>query len=478
MRRGGLKQRLAFAVVATGLVLVALEVTARALFQEELAAAAAPPPQPQDGAPTMRGNPYLLWEQAPGVRFEHGVPTTINSMGLRGQEPVIPKPDGVRRLLATGDSSVYGFGVGDTETFIQVAAADLGVEGWNAAIPGYSTFQTLNMLEMRAWALEPDVLVIANMWSDNNFDSFVDRDLLNAYSSFEGSRAATVQELLSPLAFYRLLHYRLRVAASDQAEARKVGWQLGSGGQVGARRVEVNDYAANLDRLAQMALSEGREVVFILLANREDLFDSREAGAAWSIYREVMQDAAARHGAPIVDVPTAFRESGLSGDELFIDEMHPTTKGHAIIGAELAVVLKPWADGGTVLKPGTHSAIPSYVDEFVMATAEKESDGQVVIELRVVMPHYEGKMLQVDAIDLSTGSDKRIGGAPNRGPGKFRFPLDAPTEKLGLVLYEDITGDGPSGDDKRYVFDQQPIYAMSDLNGIIVDVDRNLIFKE
>ena len=88
------------------LLLGIAEISVRAQFAEELEEARGGPPPAQDGAPTMRGNPYLLWEQAPGVRTEHGVQATINSLGLRGPEPVIPKPKGTRRLLATGDSSV------------------------------------------------------------------------------------------------------------------------------------------------------------------------------------------------------------------------------------------------------------------------------------------------------------------------------------------------------------------------------------
>jgi len=359
-----LQKRLLFTAVVVGGIFAALEVGARVAFSADLEAAEAPPPQPQDGAPTMKGNPYLLWEQAPGVRYEHGIKANINSMGLRGEEPVIPKPDGVRRILVTGDSSVYGFRVEDDETYVNVAADQLGVEGWNAAIPGYSSYQSLNLLEMRAWALEPDVLIISNIWSDNNFDSFVDKELLSAYSSFEGTRGATLNNLLSPLAFYRVLRYRLTIAKGQQAEARKVGWQLGSGAQVGVRRVEINDYARNLDRLAEMALSDGAEVVFVMLANREDLSD-RFASTAWTPYRDVMEDIAERHGAPVIEVRPMFRESGLAGDDLFIDEMHPTAVGHKMIGDALAETLKPWAEGGTVMSEGTGAPIEHYVDPFV-----------------------------------------------------------------------------------------------------------------
>ena len=43
-------------------------------------------PEAQDWAPTMRGNPFLLWEYAPGQRTESDTDVNINRLGLRGPE--------------------------------------------------------------------------------------------------------------------------------------------------------------------------------------------------------------------------------------------------------------------------------------------------------------------------------------------------------------------------------------------------------
>ena len=48
-----------------------------------------------EGAPTLKGNPYLLFEFAPGVRNEQGVTVTINSMGMRGED--VEDPKAIRR---------------------------------------------------------------------------------------------------------------------------------------------------------------------------------------------------------------------------------------------------------------------------------------------------------------------------------------------------------------------------------------------
>ncbi len=368
-RRGRAIRRALFAAAAALGGLGALEIGARALFADDLVAAGAPPPAPEDGAPTMRGNPYLLWEYAPGWRFELGVPVHINALGLRGDEPQIPAPEGTRRLLATGDSSIYGYGVADDEVFLQVAAAALSapgapVEGWNAAIPGYSTFQSINLLQMRALALEPDVVVVGNLWSDNNFDAFVDRDLLSAYSRWDRSLVGRLHGLLSASALYRVMDYRVRVAGGAQAQARKVGWTVGGGAPSGRRRVSINDYAANLDTLVSLARGVGAEVIFLALANREDLGGRGDAPGAWAPYREVFRDAAARAGAPVVSVPEVFRASGLGREALFLDEMHPTAEGHALMGRSLAGALAGWAAGEPLEGAPSGQPRPEYSDPY------------------------------------------------------------------------------------------------------------------
>lgn len=366
----GTRQRLAFALVVFLGTCVTLEVLSRLMFQDELAEAMGAPPDDPDGAapPLLKGSPYLLWEMAPGQRYERDVFVTINALGMRGDEIEIPKPEGVRRILATGDSSIYGYGVEDDEPFIRVAADALEVEALNAATPGWSTWQTVNFMEMRGWSTEPDVVVIGNQWSDNNFDTFIDIDLLEEFAPHAGT--ALVSDALSSLAFYRLLRYRLTVQQGDKAEARKVGWTLGGPTRAGPRRVEVNAYAANLDRLASEAIARDAEVVFVVLANTVDGTE-QAPHAAWNTYRNVMRDVAARHGAPVIEVPELFAESPLYVRELFLDEMHPTAPAHALIGQELARVLTPWAEGGTVMSEPSGEPLKTYRDPFVEAHMQR-----------------------------------------------------------------------------------------------------------
>ena len=133
-----------------------------------------PPPSTREGATALRGNPYLLFEFAPGVRREQGVTVTINSLSMRGVEPARPKPNGVMRFITTGDSSVFGFGVEDNEVFSSVAAVNLNKKA--LYVRGYQR-GCARLLSLSPSIFAPTRIknrarsfVVANIWSDNNFD--------------------------------------------------------------------------------------------------------------------------------------------------------------------------------------------------------------------------------------------------------------------------------------------------------------------
>ena len=433
-------------------------------------------PEAQDWAPTMRGNPFLLWEYAPGQRTESDTDVNINRLGLRGPEPTIPKPDGVRRLLSTGDSSVYGFLVRDGRVFIEVAADLLGdgIEAWNAAIPGYSSYQSLNMLEMRALSLEPDVLVIGNIWSDNNFDTFIDKELLEVYAEFETGRVNRLRGALGSSALFRVLDHHLRLSKNSalterdlRDKARKVGWTVGGQDQnSGSRRVEANDYAANLHRLVDTAEENGAEALFMLLPHPFDMTDEGNDSPAWSLYRQIMRDVAESRGAPLVDMVEVFQQSGHTRQELFFeegregiqDDLHPSELGHRIMGQALADALRAWAEGSSLMTSGTGTATGPYTDPFVFEEGDPTKAAEVgdptaqSISGTIDIPGFSGKRIQLDAIQPGSRPPKVIGSVRISEPGPFEIQISPEFSEATFMVYEDMTGNGPTADDRQSFF--------------------------
>jgi lysophospholipase L1-like esterase len=305
------------------------------------------PAGPED-AVLLAPHPFLLWQQRPGSRQEHGVSVHINSLGLRGPEPTIPKPTGTRRILALGDSSVYGFGVELDDSFPRVAADRLGgqearIEAIPAALPGYSTLQLLNLLELRAMGLEPDLIVVAALWSDHATAAVEDERLLDRYQRFEAGPWGALDRSLRRSALYRVLSWELGVRRGAQAEARAhyaMGEPHPDGG---THRVPPAAYQANLEALAAQAARHDAGLAFLILPHPEDITGRAQGESSFQDYRRAMRAVARAQRAPLVDGAQLFRQAGVTDpDALFWDNIHPNREGHRLLGEGLAEALAAW----------------------------------------------------------------------------------------------------------------------------------------
>jgi lysophospholipase L1-like esterase len=307
--------------------------------------------EPPDGSVVLEPHPYLLWQKPRGASIEYGALVRINDLGLRGPDPVRPKPPGVRRILAVGDSTVYGFGVALEDSFVRVAAdalggQDEGIEGIPAALPGYSTLQLLNLLELRALALEPDLIVVAALWSDHATAAVTDDTLMDRYQRFERGPLGALDRGLRASALYRVLSWELGVRRGSQAEAR-AHYALGEPHPDGHQhRVPLADYEANLEALAALAERHDAALAFLILPHPEDLTGRGPGVSSFQAYRHVMREVAERHRAPLVDGAQLFAETGIREPRaLFLDNIHPNAAGHRLLGAALGEALAGW--GGT-----------------------------------------------------------------------------------------------------------------------------------
>ncbi len=490
--RTSVPRRLLFSLVMLAIVLGTAEGLARLLGGEVVEQAASPLPVGEDGDTNLLGNPFLLYEMAPGERYEQDISIAINSFGLRGPEWGTDKPAGVRRVMALGDSSVYGFGVEDDEVFTARMDQALGdsVQVINSAVPGYSTYQTINLLQIRSLSLQPDLILIGCIWSDNNFDSFVDRELLAAYSSFRNRHARTLHGLLSSSALYTILDYKLRVLRTFPEE-RRVGWMVGRGEKIGERRVSIQEYAHNLETIVELAHAVAAEVAFMVLPNREDLTTTYESGAAWDPYRQVMRDTATRHGAPVMELPEHFIASDIDAEQLFLDEMHPTALGHRL-WAELAVATlaeREWPSGGDLERDPRPGPVGSYEDPFVGQdhAPPPDADGQTgdpgehdrqatasgrITGVVTVPDAYQGKPVQLDALLQSSGQPTILGTQRLSGGGSFELLLNELADRVVLIAYIDTNGDGPGPGDIRIDLFPEGLELPTDglLEGLEIDL--------
>lgn len=126
-------------------------------------------------------NPRIIYDLKPDIsgRFQ-GQTITINSDGFRGT--VVPKSKGPEtfRIIGLGDSVMFGWGVADSEPYLEKlprALADRGVGGRieviNSAVPGYNTVMEVEAFKEKLLDYSPDLLIYDYVPNDLNLPSFI-----------------------------------------------------------------------------------------------------------------------------------------------------------------------------------------------------------------------------------------------------------------------------------------------------------------
>jgi lysophospholipase L1-like esterase len=126
-------------------------------------------------------NPRLVYELVPDRSGTYmGFPYRTNSFGMRGREMPREKPDKVFRVATLGDSTMFGWGVHEADSYPSTLEAALNLAGdpWryevlNFAVPGYNTAMEVEMFESRAKAFSPDLIVIQFCASDLSLPNFI-----------------------------------------------------------------------------------------------------------------------------------------------------------------------------------------------------------------------------------------------------------------------------------------------------------------
>ena len=327
--------------------------------------AACGPVEPDAGSwEEMIGDRNTLWKMRSNyvIPSPHGPPTRINAVGLR--EELLPESAGgrkksmnERRIITTGDSSVYGWGVPTGLTFqeelerlLQRAWPSLQFEVINLGVPGYSTEQTRRQLEEIGWAYEPDLLVLSNVFSDSNFDHFQDEEALRLANPNPTGLQATLQSSRAYCAVYMGLQRRSAKRGQQPNRVlmpgvpRDARW-VSDASRFGVdARVPLPRFVENVEAILARARALQTEVILAPLAQEWDAGRWSAIGLSqpapgeplpWTPYRETLVSIAKQYGLVHVPFYEHFSRSGRSADQLFSDPIHPTPDGAKIMAQAL-----------------------------------------------------------------------------------------------------------------------------------------------
>ena len=112
---------------------------------------------------TLRPNQAFLVKHPDG---EGKTRVVVNSLGLRGPEPAIPKPVGTFRILCLGDDRTFGRHVPEERTSVRLIADRLRgqvpfpVETINAGVPDYCPLLSYLQLRHQLLSLQPDMILL------------------------------------------------------------------------------------------------------------------------------------------------------------------------------------------------------------------------------------------------------------------------------------------------------------------------------
>lgn len=130
-------------------------------------------PLPEEYAGLFVPDPELFWRLRPNLDATYqGIEVTSNSLGLRSPE-IGPKGENEFRILSLGESTTFGVGVSNEETYTSLLGKLLGeldssreFVALNAGVSAWSSFQSLKYLETRGLSLDPDLILFYHELND------------------------------------------------------------------------------------------------------------------------------------------------------------------------------------------------------------------------------------------------------------------------------------------------------------------------
>lgn len=215
--------------------------------------------------------PDIVYELRPNVRGTfRDQPYRSNAFGLRGPETKLAKPPDTFRIATLGDSHMFGWGVGEGESYVDLLREEelttedgRRVELLNFACPGYNAAIEMAVYEHRIRLFDPDLLLLHYVGNDDEWPHFLQPPRTFAPSNWYlvdlGRGFLTPRGLDGELGL--LPHDLRQIPPEDrQAAEKRYRYMVGEEG-----------YRRAMTRLAELTATDGVPIVLFMLGERPEV---------------------------------------------------------------------------------------------------------------------------------------------------------------------------------------------------------------
>jgi lysophospholipase L1-like esterase len=298
------------------------------------------------------------YQVLPNVRVPFGNPARspadqTNHAGFRGPEFIDRKPAGTYRILSMGDSTTFGVLVDESETYSRRLEQRLRprwsprIEVLNAGVPGSNIFAHRLVLERHAPKYQPDLAIVYVLFNAQPETETL-RRLHHEAEAQDRSPFAAVQRALRGSHLYRLLRRQLKGEHRSPfvEHVAAIHAQVGAGHDVEWRWLQ-EGFTEDLTQLA--ALCRRNRIHLVPVFNLTEYIVDQAVMQKRDPDRPVEPDANMHHqlflladdvlrkeGVELVSALPRFVEARERGEKLFLDLVHFSPAGHAIMADVLA----------------------------------------------------------------------------------------------------------------------------------------------
>lgn len=295
---------------------------------------------------------YLNYCTTSNFRSRDGL-NKHNSLGYRGEEIITPKPQGIFRIAVLGGSSAYTQAVKDYKKSFTVLMQNIlreeygysNIEVVNAAVGGYSSWESLINLEFRVLDIEPDLLIIYHGTND------VHTRLL-PLSLYRGDNSGRRKQWSIPerkiwdrIVFLRILNDRLKILPSKKGLGALVDAPTSHAGvmaydkRIGGDPTIVLDnnppkyFERNLRNMIAIAKEHNIQIILSTWAHSplfQDYASTRHYEKGFAENNDVVRSVAKKHNIPLFD----FAKSMPIQKEFWGDGRHVNEEG-ALVKAKI-----------------------------------------------------------------------------------------------------------------------------------------------